>query len=45
MRALRRAVAAVVLGALMGLLLRFRGSVESSPQGGGWRELSGDDLR
>ncbi len=45
MRGLRRAVAAVVLGGLLGLLLRFRGSTEVPPQGGGWRELAGDDLR
>jgi len=42
---LRRAVLAVALGALIGVVLRFRGSTETPPQRGGWRELAGSDLR
>jgi hypothetical protein len=44
-RGLRRAAAAVALGGLIGVVLRFRGSTETPPQRGGWRELGGDDLR
>ena len=45
MRGLRRAALAVVLGGLIGVVLRFRGSTETPPQQGGWRELGGTDLR
>ena len=45
MRGLRRAAAAAAIGGLVGLVLRFRGSTEPPLQGGGWRELTGDDLR
>jgi hypothetical protein len=44
-RGLRRAALAVVLGGLIGLVLRFRGSTETPPQEGGWRELDGEELR
>ena len=45
MRGLRRAALAVVLGGMIGVVLRFRGSSETPPQDGGWRELEGQDLR
>ncbi|MFZ4520010.1 MAG: hypothetical protein ACOYOP_16595 [Microthrixaceae bacterium] len=45
MRALRRAVVAVVLGGLVGVALRLRGATAPPTEVGGWRELQGDDLR
>jgi hypothetical protein len=45
MRGLRRAGAAVVLAGLVGAVLRLRGTGGKPPQNGGWRELSGDELR
>ncbi len=45
MRALRRAVVAVVLGALFGVALRLRGGTQPPTEVGGWRELRGDELR
>jgi hypothetical protein len=45
MRGLRRAVVAVVLGGLVGLVLRLLGAEQTPPRRGGWRELSGPDLR
>lgn len=45
MRALRRASAALALASLIGAVLRLRGTGGKPPQNGGWRELSGDDLR
>lgn len=45
MRALRRAGAAMLLAGLVGALLRLRGTGGKPPQNGGWRELSGDELR
>ncbi|MFN8053586.1 MAG: hypothetical protein U0Q22_19275 [Acidimicrobiales bacterium] len=45
MRAFRRAVVAMGLAALGGVVLRFRGSSGSPTQVGTWRELTGDDLR
>jgi hypothetical protein len=44
-RGLRRAALAVALGGVIGVVLRFRGSTETPPQQGGWRELDGPDLR
>lgn len=45
MRGLRRALVAVGLGALVGAVLRLMGADRTPPQRGGWRELSGPDLR
>ena len=45
MRGLRRAVVAVLLGGLVGMILRLLGADVTAPRGGGWRELSGPDLR
>lgn len=45
MRFLRRAVLAIGLAGLIAGALRVRGSGGVPPQGGGWRELSGPDLR
>jgi hypothetical protein len=45
MRGLRRAGAAMVLAGLVGAVLRLRGTGGKPPQNGGWRELSGDELR
>ena len=45
MRAIRRALLALgVAGAIAGVL-RLRGTGENPPQEGGWRELSGPELR
>jgi hypothetical protein len=41
----RRAVLAVVAAAAVAGIVRLRGSGGTPPQGGGWRELSGTDLR
>jgi len=45
MRALRRAVVALVTAGVVAAVLRLRGTGGTPPQGGGWRELSGPDLR
>jgi hypothetical protein len=45
MKALRRVALALGVSALVAGLLRLRGSGGVPPQGGGWRELSGPDLR
>ncbi|MEY2566611.1 MAG: hypothetical protein QOE35_1140 [Actinomycetota bacterium] len=45
MRALRRGLLALGIAGLIGGILRLRGSGGVAPQGGGWRELSGPDLR
>jgi hypothetical protein len=42
---LRRAVLALGLAGLLAALVRLRGTGGTPPQGGGWRELSGPDLR
>jgi hypothetical protein len=44
-KALKRAVLALGIGGLVAAALRLRGSGGVPPQGGGWRELSGPDLR
>jgi hypothetical protein len=44
-RFLRRALVALGLASLIAGVLRLRGSGGVPPQGGGWRELSGPDLR
>jgi hypothetical protein len=45
MRALRRGLLALGVAGLIAGLMRLRGSGGVAPQGGGWRELSGPDLR
>jgi hypothetical protein len=45
MRALRRGILALGVAGLLAGILRLRGSGGVPPQGGGWRELSGPDLR
>lgn len=45
MRALRRAVAALVTAGVVAGILRLRGTGGVPPQGGGWRELTGPELR
>jgi hypothetical protein len=41
----RRAVVALTAAAAIAGVLRLRGKGGVPPQGGGWRELSGTDLR
>ena len=45
MRALRRALVALGVAGIIAGILRLRGSGGVPPQTGGWRELSGPDLR
>ena len=45
MRTLRRALAALGVAGVVATALRLRGSGGVPPQSGGWRELSGPDLR
>jgi hypothetical protein len=45
MKALRRTVLALVMAGIVAAAVRLRGSSALPPQGGGWRELSGSDLR
>jgi alpha-beta hydrolase superfamily lysophospholipase len=45
MKAIRRAIAALATAGLVAAVLRLRGTGGTPPQGGGWRELSGPDLR
>jgi hypothetical protein len=45
MRAFRRALIALGAASLIAGVLRLRGSGGVPPQTGGWRELSGPDLR
>jgi hypothetical protein len=42
---LRRALMALAAAAAVAGVLRLRGTGGVPPQGGGWRELSGTDLR
>jgi hypothetical protein len=42
---LRRALLAIAAAAAIAGVVRLRGSGGTPPQGGGWRELSGSDLR
>ena len=44
-RSLRRALLAAGVASLIAGVLRLRGSGGVPPQTGGWRELSGPDLR
>jgi hypothetical protein len=45
MAAIRRALVAIGLAGLVAAVLRLRGTGGTPPQSGGWRELSGTDLR
>ena len=45
MRALRKGFLALGIASLLAGFLKLRGSGGVPPQGGGWRELSGPDLR
>ena len=45
LRFLRRASMAVGIMGLVATVLRLRGTGGTPPQSGGWRELSGPDLR
>jgi hypothetical protein len=45
MRFLRRALLALGLAGLIAGVLRLRGTGGVPPQGGGWRELQGPELR
>jgi hypothetical protein len=45
MALLRRALVAIGIAGLIAAALRLRGSGGSPPQDGGWRELTGPDLR
>ncbi|MDD9371004.1 MAG: hypothetical protein PV358_12875 [Acidimicrobiales bacterium] len=42
---LRRALAAVGIAGIVAAVLRVRGAGGTPPQTGGWRELSGPNLR
>ena len=44
-RLLRRASVAVGIMGMVAAVLRLRGTGGTPPQSGGWRELSGPDLR
>jgi len=43
-RAFRRGLLALLAAAVFGLAIRLRGRGGVPPQGGGWRELSSDEL-
>ncbi|HET6665179.1 MAG TPA: hypothetical protein VFG94_13010 [Acidimicrobiales bacterium] len=45
MTILRRALVALGLAGFVAAVLRIRGTGGTPPQGGGWRELSGTELR
>ena len=45
MRVLRRALAALGVAAFVASVVRLRGTGGVPPQTGGWRELTGPDLR
>lgn len=45
MKAIRRAAAALAAAGLIAGVLRLRGTGGVPPQGGGWRELTGKELR
>jgi len=45
MAAIRRAMMALGLAGLVGAILRVRGTGGTPPRTGGWRELTGEDLR
>lgn len=43
--AVRRSIAALLAAGFVALVLRLRGVEQTPPLEGGWRELSGPDLR
>jgi hypothetical protein len=45
MKMFRRALVAIGLAGIVAAVLRLRGSGGVPPQQGGWRELSGPELR
>jgi hypothetical protein len=45
MKMLRRALVALGFATMVAAMLRLRGSGGTPPQSGGWRELSGSELR
>lgn len=45
MTALRRALVALGVAGFVAAVLRLRGTGGTPPQSGGWRELTGPDLR
>ena len=45
MTLIRRALVAIGVAGMIAAVLRLRGTGGVPPQGGGWRELSGPDLR
>ena len=45
MRSIRRALLALGVAGMVAAAVRLRGTGGVPPQGGGWRELSGPDLR
>ena len=45
MKALRRAVLALCTATIVAAFVRLRGTGGTPPQGGGWRELSGPEMR
>jgi hypothetical protein len=45
MRLFRRVLVVLGLAGLIAALLRLRGTGGTPPEDGGWRELSGPDLR
>ena len=45
MKSLRRAIVALGVAGLVAAAVRLRGTGGVPPQKGGWRELSGPDLR
>jgi len=45
MNMLRRALVALGFATLVAAMLRLRGSGGTPPQSGGWRELSGPELK
>ena len=45
MKTIRRAALALTLAGIATAAIKLRGGGEVPPQGGGWRELSGADLR
>jgi hypothetical protein len=45
MQQIRRVLAALGIAALVAAVLRLRGTGGTPPSDGGWRELSGPDLR
>jgi hypothetical protein len=45
MTLLRRALAALAVAGVVATALRIRGTGGTPPRHGGWRELSGPDLR